>query len=394
MIVPNPNYRLNPGRAIFVSGMINKELVSKLTPEIVRLLDQSREPITVYIDSPGGVVAHAETILKLLKFPDQNLSPPCQIITAVTTQAASAAADLLSSGDYATAYPTSSILYHGLRTYEEGPLTSEKTSMLANLLRASNDIYAKELAAKVEHRFCLRYVYARFDFDDIRAEKQIPQETDDVQIFTDHFIPEKLSPGALKLWNKARGRYSDYQNLFTAARKKMLPHVAGPNPAMLEAVSIKAIIDYELKRNKKNPAFRFRNAGIVRLAEDFFLLDEYLTGFEGIRLRKWCENWGRYILSQSVREEIDAIQDEKQRTDKLVEEVSPLISPLLAFFSALCHALQEGENQLTARDAYWLGLVDEVIGVKELMSLRMIEEFKSDEAEKKSEESKSREAAD
>jgi hypothetical protein len=38
--------------------------------------------------------------------------------------------------------------------------------------------------------------------------------------------------------------------------------------------------------------------------------------------------------------------------------------------------------------------VDEVIGVKELMSLRMIEEFKVDEPRKKSEESKSKEAAD
>jgi len=36
------------------------------------------------------------------------------------------------------------------------------------------------------------------------------------------------------------------------------------------------------------------------LAEDFFLLDEYLTGFEGKRLRKWCENWGKYILPQAV----------------------------------------------------------------------------------------------
>jgi len=58
----------------------------------------------------------------------------------------------------------------------------------------------------------------------------------------------------------------------------------------------------------------------------------------------------------------------------------------------MCHALQEGENQLTATDAYWLGLVDEVIGVKELMSLRMIEEFKVDAPEEKSD--KSKEAAD
>jgi hypothetical protein len=43
----------------------------------------------------------------------------------------------------------------------------------------------------------------------------------------------------------------------------------------------------------------------------------------------------------------------------------------------LCHALQEGENELTATDAYWLGLVDEVVG-KNLLSARSFEEFKPD----------------
>jgi len=32
------------------------------------------------------------------------------------------------------------------------------------------------------------------------------------------------------------------------------------------------------------------------------------------------------------------------------------------FFGALCHALQEEENPMTALDAFWLGLIDEVIG--------------------------------
>lgn len=91
------------------------------------------------------------------------------------------------------------------------------------------------------------------------------------------------------------------------------------------------------------------------------------------------------FFPKTQRLKIDAIADEKERADKLVEKVSPLISPLLAFFGALCHALQEGENQLNATDAYWLGLVDEVIGVRELMSLRMIEEYKADEPAEKNE---------
>ena len=45
-----------------------------------------------------------EALLLLLRLSNQDSSGPCRIITAVTSRAASAAADLLSSGDYALAY--------------------------------------------------------------------------------------------------------------------------------------------------------------------------------------------------------------------------------------------------------------------------------------------------
>jgi hypothetical protein len=77
--------------------------------------------------------------------------------------------------------------------------------------------------------------------------------------------------------------------------------------------------------------------------------------------------------------EIELIVDEAERVELLVENVRPMLQPIWSFFVALCHALQEGENRLTATDAYWLGLVDEVIG-KDLMSLRIFEEFKPDPA--------------
>ena len=51
---------------------------------------------------------------------------------------------------------------------------------------------------------------------------------------------------------------------------------------------------------------------------------------------------------------------------------------LWSFFVALCHALQEGENELTATDAFWLGLIDEVMGVKELSGFREIMEYEPD----------------
>jgi ATP-dependent protease ClpP protease subunit len=173
LIVPQPAYRPNPTRALFLTGEISPELVAQLTPSILRLLHESRDPITVYIvDSPGGSVSSMERILSLLNSSDQDFRTPCQIITVVTERAASAAADLLASGDYAIALPESSILYHGVRT----PLrtaTAEQTSMLAHYLRMSNDYYAMELARKIEFRFTFRFAQLRGDFDKFRERARI-----------------------------------------------------------------------------------------------------------------------------------------------------------------------------------------------------------------------------
>jgi hypothetical protein len=75
--------------------------------------------------------------------------------------------------------------------------------------------------------------------------------------------------------------------------------------------------------------------------------------------------------------EIEALLNEKERADKFVEVVGPILEPISAFFVALCHTLQEGENELTARDAYWLGIVDEIVG-EDLPNERWFTEFKDD----------------
>ena len=91
MIIPDPDFRPNPNRAIYVQGLIDQQLVNRLTPKIISLQSQSRDPITIYIDSPGGLVAHMQALLNLLTASNQDFAAPCHLITVVTTQAASAA---------------------------------------------------------------------------------------------------------------------------------------------------------------------------------------------------------------------------------------------------------------------------------------------------------------
>ena len=96
------------------------------------------------------------------------------------------------------------------------------------------------------------------------------------------------------------------------------------------------------------------------------------------RLRKWCTDFSQLALKPTEKAEIDAITDEQTRIQRITDLLQPIIEPVWSFFNALCHALQEGENQLTAKDAYWLGLIDEVLGESDMSALRLIMEYKED----------------
>jgi ATP-dependent protease ClpP protease subunit len=373
----NQYYRLNPSRSIQVIGTIDKDLLSRVTPQILKLQAQSREPITVYIDSNGGSVNAMETLLNVLRLSDQDSSNPCHIITAVTTKAASAAADLLSAGDYAAAFPYSTILYHGIRTEgSEKQITAEYSSRLAAILRRLNDRYALELAKKIDFRFSFRFVFVYEQFPAIRQSRGNP-DLSDLECFFE-LIQSKLSPEAQNVWQRARIRHSRYRQLFEPFARKVGNKKKEPTVAELEGSAIKAFVDFEIKANKDKPDWRFSSEGIERLAEDFALFLEYAANLTEDRLLRWSDQWGKLVIRTERLAEIEAIESEEKRKEALESEIRSLMDPLTSFFSALCHALQEGENSLTAEDAYWLGLVDEVVGRNDLLCSRYFEESEDD----------------
>jgi ATP-dependent protease ClpP protease subunit len=378
VIVPNPAFRPNPSRAIYIQGVIEPRLVAELTPQIIKLTNESREPITVYIDSKGGSVASAELLLRLLTASNQDMAPPCWLITVVTSWAASAAADLLSSGNYAIAYPESTILYHGVRSSFNDPLTVEVASYLAESLKLSNDRYAMALARKSEWRFMYRFMTMRSEFDTFRTKSKQAGMSD-----LDCFLAltgEKLSKNAKKIVEQAKSRHQRYSALLThvlkfAMRSKRVS--TGTRAAENESVIIRGIITFELKSNKDNPGWTFGDGGLSRLSDDFFLLKEYLESAQSEQFRSICERWSPFVLSKSELDQLEAMPADEKAAQRLAI-VQPHFQPLWSFFVALCHALQEGENELTATDAFWLGLLDEIIGTQDLPLLRYLQEFQAD----------------
>lgn len=378
MIIPDSRFRPNPARAIYIQGIINQQLVDRLTPQIIQLHSQSREPITVYIDSPGGSVPSTDTIRRLLSAPTQDGSDRCSIVTVVTTRAASSAADLLSFGNYALAYPESTILYHGVRTSFDRPLTVEFTSILTENLKMTNDRQAMTLARESEWRIMFRYVSLRARFDEFRANAKQKSLTD-LDCFLG-LISDNISGSAKEIIEQAKNRHKRYGSLLdhvaaVSARFKSL--TKRRRRAESEGITLKAIINFEVKSNKEDESWTFRDGGIARLSDDFSLLEEYMSSIRGEQFKRLCQRWGNLILSPDEKKELEGIHEENLRFEETVKKARPHFGPLWSFFVALCHVLQEGENELSSTDAFWLGLIDEVIG-QGLPSLRMIQEFKPD----------------
>lgn len=375
MIIPKSDFRPDPARAIYVNGTIDLDLIHKLTPEILKLQHDSREPITVYIDSPGGRLDYMFALLRLLKAPTQDYGVPCGLITVVTRKAASAAADLLSAGTYAIAYPDSVILFHGGRLSEDKPLTAERLSFLSELIRLTNEGSAMGLAREIEYRFMFRFVSMRGSFAAVR-QKHDNNDISDLDCFLE-VISANLSRSAKQVLQAARERYARYNLLVEHVVKATKKALEKRTELEKEAAQIKAIVAFEVKQNKADPTWSFHEGGVNRLIDDFLLFREY-QGLAGSgRFQAWCSKFGFFMLAPEEKPEIKALPEEERR-QRLIEKVGPSLQPIWSFFVALCYALQRGENELSATDAYWLGLVDEVFGDAELRNLREIYEHQPD----------------
>jgi hypothetical protein len=359
-----------------VQGEINQSLVDRLTPQIIALKNLSFEPITVYIDSNGGSVPLMETLLQLLTASDQDLNPSGSLVTVLTSRAGSAAADLLSYGDYALAYPGTAILYHGTRISHQVPLTTELTSLLGQYLREANNKYATKLAREIVDRFMFRFVTSKDHFDDIRLND--PTKVTELDCFL-AYVSGQMSEGAKRILANAQARYGRYNDLLNFVVKK-----AGKKRLetflQIEAHQIHSIVEFEVQQAKKKKVtnWSYEKGGLNTLIDDFFILNEYLDNIASGFFDRLCLKYGRWWLSDEENKELNGLPVEERQSRK-IEKVQPLLLPIWSFFVALCNALQYGENELTAKDAVWLGLIDEILGEKNLPCRRMAWEYSDDE---------------
>jgi ATP-dependent protease ClpP protease subunit len=324
----------NPNRAIWVEGRIEDALLERLRPEILELTARSREPVTVFINSSGGMPNVAIGILMALRRTTPDDARVSRIITVAAPKAWSAAANLLSAGDFAIAHPDSALLYHGGRVPLSGKQLTAEVAREGRALHTDHEISASHLAVDSFQR--LQFIFSALSplFARHRAEAGNPTLAD-LDCFH-ALLRGRLSPAGQRVIDLAVPLSRDYDGLFLQFRKR-LRRGRAVTRTHLRKLMIYASADFEWETAEEGD--EPWDGGLGRIADHFYFLNAYFGDHE--RLLEWC-----------------AAQAEPQMACADAEELERW--PLRIFFRALCRALQEGENYITPADAVLLGLIDTV----------------------------------
>lgn len=324
--IHDSDYRPNPDRAIWIEGQLNEALLERLRPEILELTAKNREPITVFINSSGGYSGVWQRILNLLRRTTEDDARVARIITVAAPRASSAAAELLSAGDFAIAPPGCTLLYHGARYSLQEQLTGEWARFAGRTLPTIHEKTAALLAHLSRKRFLFIVSALRPTFVQHRRDAGDPNLTD-LDCFR-AILRGKLSPTVLKVLDLAVPLYDSYNVLLLRLRQK-LRRGRTITRTHVRKLMLHTVFALELERN---PTWE---GDLGRISEDFCFLNSY---FDFDALCAWI-----------------AAPAAPQMAGADVEEEHYML-----FLRSLCRALQEGENYITPMDAVWLGLIDTV----------------------------------
>ena len=352
---PDLNFRANPARSINVFGTLTDSLVNSVAIEILRLRSISSDPLTIFVNSNGGSTRSLEILEGLLRTSDVD-GKHCRIITVAMGNAGSAAATLLASGDYAIAYPSAKIHFHGVRLSDAKEVTMERASDLATWLKDTNNSTAIRLAESFAPRLVFHYSRLKEEFDKIpRASGKTNSEVD---CFA-NCLRDRLSPVGNRIVEKALRRWRSIQDLSAHVFTKLQGEKIDSETAY-EASILREIVDYEVKQNAGKD-WTLNAQGIGHVVEDYTILRDYHTGEHNNFLQPLAETFSPAFMSPS---EIDAFTkaDDEAKVKLKQKLAAKILQPFWYFTVSLCRHLQEEENALTNEDAYWLGAVDEIVG--------------------------------
>jgi ATP-dependent Clp protease protease subunit len=141
--------RLLKERIVFLTGQIYDEMSSIICAQLLFLeSEDSARDINLYINSPGGVVTSALSILDTMRY------IKCDVSTLCIGQACSAGSLLLSSGTKGKrfALPNSRVMLHQPSGGAQGQATDIEIQAreIISLRKKLNEIYAENTGQKIQ----------------------------------------------------------------------------------------------------------------------------------------------------------------------------------------------------------------------------------------------------
>lgn len=370
MVQPDPNFRADPERGVYVAEQLSHALVAKLSPRILALRVEKAKPITVFINSPGGDIRVLDILDGLLRSRDAD-GRRARIITMAIGNADSAAATLLALGDYAIAQNHSRMHFHGTRLPIVEELTAEAASDRAGWLTGLNRNIAMKLAKEVMQRLVFRYVRLQPEFPN--AQKRLKAKSlNPIQCFAD-CIKRRVSPSGDILLDGAIRHMGRLGQISAAIRKAGLQD--SDSRVVSEAKVLRALLSFEINEHRKDE-WCLDEFGMQDLWADYFLIRDYIFGEHVRHLATAVESYGPSFLNHEQFVEFLSRQqaNAKDAQSWLKPLVESEVREFWYFTVCLCRLMQQGENTLNAADAYWLGVVDEVIGTDMIGARHLMEQ--------------------
>jgi ATP-dependent protease ClpP protease subunit len=350
--------RPDPARTVKVSGPLTVPAAERVAAALHQLAQESPAPITLDIRSSGGEAAafyHLAAVLASLSTKGKK----CRIYT-VAHDARSAAAYLAVVGHRAFALPNTKLGLHGTRGVlpKNGkPLTRETALATAMHLDRENRLIARILAKHLVFRLAVRQ-------RELRAGTSISRAKDPLAILEN--LTRQLSE-QLKSARARRVLNESFERCKLVCALSPLFSSPGPlaNSRTLAAQEVKifqAAIAYEFAANR-GKKWRLDATAGTELLMDYLLAKDFLQGEHWKLAHRLARRFGQNFLTATDSSRYVRLlqQDPVKAEALLIKSALPGALGLWYFTMTLCHRLLMGEHSFSAQDAYWLGLVDEVL---------------------------------
>ena len=349
---------------LFIQGVIDQSQLDRLTREIIRIKFNADPatitPITFFVDSPGGSPFLASRILDLARA--RNPGKPAGFsIAYVTGRAASAASDLTIQADYSYMAPGATMLCHGTSQGGNQAINVQTAESIAASLRQDNEFYARQLAEAAFFRQI--FIFSNFGAP---FQEFLANPTSGLSGLIDALKREISSRLLHQVLGAAVKRQQDIRDLTVYVGKQLAQKYksrpAPPRP-VLEATILKAILDQKLRGAEKRN-WNLGTGGLEDLNADFRLLHDYHFGDLNEEAQRLVSQYGKLFLlpAENMTFNQTAWATEDERINWLKQTTLPRIRELWYFSVSLARLLQEKDFEFDAYDAYWLGLVNEVVG--------------------------------